>query len=157
MATFGVVAVLLGLLLILVEAHTPTSGVLGGIAVLAIGAGVWMLFLSGGAGQVVAVPIALGVAGIGLGVTAVAGRKVVTSRRAPVRGGPQSLVGSHATVSSWSGPTGQVRADGGLWSARIEFGYPDDPVPAAGESVVVEGVHGLTLTVRRPEPWEVPL
>ncbi|MER7561105.1 NfeD family protein, partial [Nocardioides sp. NPDC126508] len=51
---------------------------------------------------------------------------------------------------------GQVELDGGLWRARMEFGY-DDSVPAVGESVVVEQVRGLTLKVRRREPWELPL
>lgn len=82
--------------------------------------------------------------------------KALTARRAPVRTGTESLVGSDATVRSWTGAQGQVELDGGLWRARMEFGY-DDSVPAVGESVVVEQVRGLTLKVRRREPWELPL
>lgn len=48
MTTIGVVALLLGVLLIVVEAHAPTAGVLGALGALMIGAGVWMLFTSDG-------------------------------------------------------------------------------------------------------------
>lgn len=155
MATIGVVAVVLGLVMILVEAHAPTAGVLSGISALLIGAGIAMLFVAGGFAEVVAVPIAVGVAGVGLVGAVALGRTALRTRRTPVRGGPQGLVGHDATVSTWSGPTGQVRADGGLWMARIEFGNPQTPPPTAGESVVVESVRGLTLGVRRREPWEL--
>lgn len=157
MTTIGVVALLLGVLLIVVEAHAPpTAGVLGALGALMIGAGVWMLFTSDGIGQLIAIPVTAGVAVVGLGVVAVASRKALTARRAPVRTGTESLVGSDATVRSWTGAQGQVELDGGLWRARMEFGY-DDSVPAVGESVVVEQVRGLTLKVRRREPWELPL
>lgn len=155
MATIGVVAVVLGLILILVEAHAPTAGVLSGLSALLIAAGVAMLFIADGVAEVVAVPVAIGMAGIGLVGAAAVGRTALSARRAPVRSGPQGLVGHEATVSNWDGALGQVRADGGLWKARIEFGYPQSPPPAAGESVVVESIHGLTLNVRRREPWEV--
>ncbi|MFC4605394.1 NfeD family protein [Rhodococcus kronopolitis] len=156
MIALAVLALLLGVLLILVEAHAPTAGVLSGVSALLIAAGVWLLFVAGGA-ETVALPVAIGTGAVGLGLTAVAGRKALAARRAPVRGGAQSLVGRGATVTSWSGSQGQVHADGGLWRARIEFGYDTDPAPAAGETVVVSAVRGLTLAVRRPEPWEEPL
>ncbi|MGW0175884.1 NfeD family protein [Rhodococcus sp. NPDC003322] len=154
MATIGVVAVVLGLVMILVEAHAPTAGVLSGLSALLIGGGVALLFLAGGVAQVVAVPVAIGLTGIGLVGAATLGRTMVATRRTPVHSGPQALVGREATVSNWDGATGQVRADGGLWMAKIEFGYPQTPRPEAGESVVVESVHGLTLNVRRRESWE---
>ncbi|TSD50006.1 serine protease [Rhodococcus sp. KBS0724] len=157
MTTLGIAALLLGVLLMVVEAHAPTAGVLGGLGALLIGAGVWLLFTSGDAGQVIAIPVTAGVAVVGLGVTAVASRKVLTARHAPVRTGVQSLIGSDATVRSWDGSRGQVEAAGGLWSARMDFGFSDDTVPKAGDPVVVEQVRGLTLTVRRREPWELPL
>lgn len=83
MTTTGVVALLLGVLLIVVEAHAPTAGVLGVLGALMIGAGVWMLFTSDGIGQLIAIPVTAGVAVVGLGVVAVASRKALTARRAP--------------------------------------------------------------------------
>ncbi|GAA3156307.1 hypothetical protein GCM10020255_037450 [Rhodococcus baikonurensis] len=60
MTTIGVVALLLGVLLIVVEAHAPTAGLLGALGALMIGAGVWMLFTSDGIGQSIAIPVTAG-------------------------------------------------------------------------------------------------
>lgn len=153
MAALGVLSLAVGVLLLLVEAHVPTAGVLGAAGTLAVAAGVWMLFASGDVGRAIAIPVTAGVVLVGVGIAAVGGRKAMRARRTPVRAGWQSLIGSPATVRHWSGSGGQVEVAGGLWRAELEFGY--DQVPAEGESVVVEQVHGLTLTVRRREPWEL--
>ncbi|CAM2814675.1 NfeD family protein [Prescottella defluvii] len=154
MTALGVLALVLGAALIVIEAHVPTFGVLGVAGTVLSAAGVWLLFTSGGLGMEIAVPAAAGVAVAGFGVAVVTGRKVLRARREPVRTGAASMIGSEATVRSWDGDHGQVEADGGLWSARMEFGYTD--TPRAGEPVVVEQVRGLTLSVRRREPWELP-
>lgn len=154
MAALGVLALVVGAALIVIEAHAPTYGALGVAGTLLAGAGVWLLFTEGGLGPEVALPVTLGVAVVGLGAVAVTGRKVWSARREPVRTGVQSLVGAEALVRSWDGEQGQVEMDGELWRARMEFGYTD--TPRAGEPVVVEGVRGLTLRVRRREPWELP-
>ncbi|RDI24054.1 membrane-bound serine protease (ClpP class) [Rhodococcus sp. AG1013] len=153
MAALGVLALVVGVLLIVIEAHVPTFGALGITGTLLSAAGVWLLFTSGGLGMEIAVPAAAGVAVVGVGAVAVTGRKVLSARREPVRTGAESMIGSEATVRSWDGGHGQVEADGGLWRARMEFGYTE--TPRAGESVVVEHVRGLTLSVRRREPWEL--
>ncbi|NKS87371.1 serine protease [Rhodococcus hoagii] len=154
MAALGVLALVVGVLLIVSEAHVPTYGVLGVTGTLLAGTGAWLLFTSGGLGLEIALPVTLGVGVVGLGAVAVTGRKVLSARREPVRTGAQSLVGSEALVRSWDGYQGQVELGGELWRARMEFGYTE--TPGAGESVVVEGVRGLTLSVRRREPWELP-
>lgn len=154
MAALGVLALVVGAALIVIEAHAPTYGALGVAGTLLAGAGVWLLFTEGGLGPEVALPVTLGVAVVGLGAVAVTGRKVWSARREPVRTGVQSLVGAEALVRSWDGEQGQVEMDGELWRARMEFGYTD--TPRAGEPVVVAGVRGLTLSVRRREPWELP-
>lgn len=154
MAALGVLTLVVGVLLIVIEAHVPTYGALGVAGTLLAGTGAWLLFTSGGLGLEVALPVALGVAVVGLGAVAITGRKVLSARREPVRTGAQSLVGSEALVRSWDGEQGQVEMGGELWRARMEFGYNE--IPSAGESVVVEHVRGLTLSVRRREPWESP-
>lgn len=154
MTALGALALVMGVLLIVIEAHVPTFGALGVVGTLLAGTGAWLLFTSGGLGMEVALPVTLGIGVVGLGAAAVAGRKVLSARRTPVQTGVQSLVGSAATVRSWDGTQGQVEADGGIWRARMEFGYTE--IPRVGESVVVEGVRGLTLSVRRREPWELP-
>ncbi|MFC7448908.1 NfeD family protein [Rhodococcus daqingensis] len=154
MTTWALLTLAVGVLLIVVEAHTPTAGILGGLGALLAAAGVWMLFTSDGAGQVIAVPVTVGVLVVALGVTALAGRKVLVARRLPVHSGPESLIGTNAIVRNWTGSQGQVETAGGLWRARMELGYERDQEPSEGESVVVERIRGLTLTVRPLEPWE---
>ena len=44
--------------------------------------------------------------------------------------------------------------DGALWRARA-WAVEDEPPLHTGEAIVVEGVDGLTLTVRRAEEWEL--
>ncbi|WP_072688269.1 NfeD family protein [Rhodococcus marinonascens] len=154
MIELGVLALVLGVLLIVIEAHVPTAGVLAGIGALFVGVGVWLLMTSSDTAQMVAIPAAAGVAVVGVGLAAVSGRKALTARHAPVRTGLQSLIGSDATVRNWAGRQGQVEAAGSLWKAQTQFG--DDATPTAGDAVVVEQIRGLTLTVRRREPWEVP-
>ena len=155
MTALGALALIVGVLLIVIEAHVPTMGALGVLGTVLAGGGVWLLFTSGEVGQEIAIPATVGVGVVGIGVIAVTGRRILAARRTPVQTGVRSLIGSPATVRNWDGEQGQVEAEGGLWSARMEFGY--DGVPEPGESVVVEQIHGLTLTVRRREPWELPL
>ncbi|EKT83966.1 NfeD family protein [Rhodococcus opacus] len=155
MTALGVLALVLGVLLIVVEAHAPTAGVLGGLGALFVGAGVWLLFTSSDTAQMIAIPAAAGVAVVGVGLAVVGGRKALAAGHAPVRTGMQSLIGSDATVRNWKGRQGQVEAAGSLWRAQTLFG--DDETPTAGDSVIVEQIRGLTLTVRRREPWELEL
>ena len=53
----------------------------------------------------------------------------------------------------WENGDGQVFVDGALWRARPSWPDSDEPL-TAGRRVVVEGVSGLTLAVRRAEEWE---
>ena len=64
-------------------------------------------------------------------------------RRYRLRSGPETIVGSKATVVEDCAPVGQVRMLGELWRARCE-----EPV-AAGEEVRITAVDGLTLDVER--------
>jgi membrane-bound ClpP family serine protease len=149
MTAVGVVLILAGLVLFVAEAHAPTGGSIAALGVFGIAAGVWALVRAGGVGQIVAVPIAVGTGVLVGGVALLAARTVLLARHTPPR---QQLIGSSGTVRSWDGSQGQVLADGALWSACVGFG--DDAALAVGDRVVVEAMHGLTLTVRRREPWE---
>jgi membrane-bound serine protease (ClpP class) len=65
-------------------------------------------------------------------------------RRYRLRTGPETLVGTMATVVEEIAPLGQVRMQGELWRARSE-----DPI-AEGEEVRITAVDGLTLDVEGP-------
>jgi membrane protein implicated in regulation of membrane protease activity len=63
----------------------------------------------------------------------------------PSRSPADALVGREATVSTALTPEGWVRIGPELWRARLPR---EAPPAAAGETVVVAAVEGLTLLVR---------
>jgi len=150
----GAVLVLAGLAVLVIEAHVSTAGVLGVAGVLAAAAGVGLIIAGFGAALVVAVPVAVVAACAGMVAIAVVAQKVIAARNQLVRVGPSALIGVTATVRTWSESEGQVAADGTLWRARVSWGW-EDPPPVPGETVVVNELDGLTVSVRRPHPWEV--
>jgi membrane-bound ClpP family serine protease len=155
MTALGVSLVFVGALLILLEAHVPTLGVLGGPGVLALGAGAVLAVLGLGGGVVLGVVAALLLAGAAGGVLAVSIGKGVAVRRRRVRAGPESLIGHVGVVRSWDAVSGCVQVDGALWRARrsvLDDSDREDLHP--GDAVVVDHLEGLTVGVRRAEEWE---
>jgi membrane-bound serine protease (ClpP class) len=145
---------LIGGSLLVAEAHVPSFGLLGvaGVALLATG-GV-LAVRSTGAGLQAALALVVPVALVMTGLIAIAARKaLVVARRRP-RGGADGLIGRVGVVRRDVGPVGDVFVAGELWRARRSW-VDEDAVLEQGEHVVVERVHGLTLSVRRAEEWEV--
>ena len=70
------------------------------------------------------------------------------NRRRRVSVGAETLIGRRALVAVSCRPDGQVLVDGERWQARCAEGA------RAGETVVVERIDGLTLTVSRAAPDE---
>lgn len=93
--------------------------------------------------------------------TAVVAATIATAHRlrsaARRRGqcGTEGLIGRPGVVRRPLDPVGTVVVDGELWNARRSPVVEDELAPHAGESVMVEHVQGLTLTVRRAERWEI--
>jgi membrane-bound serine protease (ClpP class) len=156
MTALGVSLLLVGAIMILVEAHVPTLGALGGPGVVALGAGAVLAVLGLGGGVILGVVAALLLAGAAGGVLAVTVGKGVAVRRQRVRAGPESLMGHLGTVRSWTDSTGCVMVDGALWQARRSVLDDEDGAElAAGDAVVVDHLDGLTVSVRRAEEWEL--
>jgi membrane-bound ClpP family serine protease len=158
MTALGVSLLFVGAVLILLEAHVPTLGVLGGPGVVALGAGAVLAVLGLGGGVVLGVLAALLLAGAAGGVLAVSVGKGAAVRRRRVRTGPESLIGCVGVVRSWNGALGSVMVDGALWRARRSAidDYSDEPEELhAGDPVVVDHLDGLTVRVRRAEEWEL--
>jgi len=156
MTALGVSLLCVGALLILLEAHVPTLGVLGGPGVIALGAGAVLAVLGLGGGVVLGVVAALMLAGAAGGVLAVTIGKGVAVRRRAVRAGPESLIGHVGVVRSWNPENRCVQVDGSLWRARrsvLDESDRDDLHP--GDAVVVDHLEGLTVGVRRAEEWEL--
>lgn len=154
MVALGVVVVLAGLAVLLVEAHASTAGILGLAGVLAAAAGIGLMMAGVGAPLLVAVPIAAALALAGVVAAMRMARHVWVAHRRAVRTGPGALIGATATVRTWDGDEGQVAAAGTLWRARMTYGWEDAP-PAPGQTVIVDELDGLTVSVHQPDEREV--
>ena len=137
----GLALLLLGVVLLLVDLHAPTHGVLtvGGLISLAFGLA--LLFQNQPAGFRVNLWL---VVGIGTAIAcfwAFATGKALAARRLPVETGVGTMIGHKAEVR---GP-GLVFVDGALWQAHAA----DDSDLVPGEQVEVAAIDGLRLTVRR--------
>ena len=137
------------------EAHVPSHGALGTGAVAALTAGVVLLLAGSGAANAAVVAGGVTVALAGVALSWLLLRTSLATSRMRVRSGTRSLTGRVATVRCVPAPVGQVQLDGTLWRARMsELAGDGEPV-AEGSAVVIESIHGLTLTVRPAEEWEV--
>ena len=130
--TLGLILLILGALVAVVEAHYPTHGIAGGVgvAVMAIGA---VLAISGlGAG------VLLGLLG-GLTLAGVGGAGVY---RHHVPAAVDAMIQRGEFLTSWNACRSPSIDDELLELAR-------------GDRVVVERLTGLTLSVRPAEEWEL--
>jgi membrane-bound serine protease (ClpP class) len=141
----GIALLVVGIGLIIAEAHLPTSGVLGGVGVLGIALGGLILFDTDSDEFGVSPPVVIAVAVVLGGFLALAVHKVVAARRNPVHTGWEELVGEEGDVRVALSPVGQVFVDGALWRAEAEPGVGR---VAPGVRVRVESVDGLTVRVR---------
>jgi membrane-bound ClpP family serine protease len=154
MTALGFAMLLLGAALVVAEAHMP-GGVLGMAGGVGLIAGGIIVIAALGGSAALAVPVGVGL-GAGAGAWAlVATRKAASSRRLRVQAGAEALCGRVGVVRRWNDSAGQVFVDGALWRARNEWSEDDGETLSEGDSVVVERVSGLTLSVRRAEEWEL--
>jgi membrane-bound serine protease (ClpP class) len=137
----GVALVLLGIVLLIVDLHSPTHGVLTTGGLIALLFGLALLFQNQPAAYRVNLWLVIGVGGAIAIFWAFATGKALAARRLPVATGVQKMIGQEAEAR---GP-GLVFVDGALWQARTSD--HSDLVP--GEKVEVEAIDGLELTVRR--------
>jgi membrane-bound serine protease (ClpP class) len=150
----GLALVIFGAALAAVEAHVVSHGVLGSAAVAALAAGLALTVAGAGGGVAAAVLVGLAVGAVGAFYGAMVLRRVIEVRHTPVRGGSAGLLGRRGELRSAPAPVGRVFVDGALWRARA-WSPEEAGELHEGDPVVVEGVDGLTLTVRRAEEWEV--
>ena len=135
----GLALIVLGIVLLVIDAHVVSHGALTVSGLVALGVGMVLLFHNAPAPYHTSVPLVLSVT-LMLGLFwAIALGKAVQVRRSPVTVGPQRVVGAEGVVRA----PDQVFVEGELWRARRKGG--GDLVP--GEHVQVEAVEGLELTV----------
>ena len=145
--TIGLLLMLFGVALLLLELKVPSFGVLGvgGTISLVVGS----IMMTGSVPGVpvalsVIVPVALSLAGILLFL----GRLALAARRVPVTTGAEGLVGTEGrTLTSIAPDTpGQVSIHGEIWRALSR-----QPLPS-GARIRVASVTGLTVLVEPIEP-----
>ena len=150
MTALGIALLIVGVALLVAEAHLPTAGVLGLLGAVSLGAGGWVALTAAGAAAGLAVAVAVAVTLVAGGFLVFAGAKVVRAQRTRIRSGRESLVGHIGTARDES----RVFVDGALWRARLT--WPGEQTELhRGDVVVVEQVKGLTLCVRKADRWEI--
>jgi membrane-bound serine protease (ClpP class) len=135
----GLLLVLLGVVLLVVDAHVTSHGALTLSGLVAMALGLVTLFHDAPAPYSVNVPVIVTVTVLLGGFWAIAVGKSLTARRAPVTVGPEQIVGMEGVVR----PGGQVLVHGELWRAEA-----DEPL-REGDRVSVDALNGLTLEVHR--------
>jgi membrane-bound serine protease (ClpP class) len=138
----GIGLVVLGTSLMVAEIFAPTLGVLGVGGAVSFVLGAILLIDTDTPAFGVSIPLMAGVAAASLGMTFLIGRLALRSRRAPVVSGAEALLGQRVKVLSWNGGQGYVAASGERWRATGPAGL------AAGDTVVIAAVRGVTLQVR---------
>ncbi|WP_205964880.1 NfeD family protein [Pseudooceanicola lipolyticus] len=137
----GLALIGLGIAFMVVEALTPTFGVLGIGGLVAFVFGSSMLIDTDAPQFQISVWLIGTMAALsGAVLVLLLGFTFRAYRRAPVSGHAR-MVGAPARVIEWSGGKGYVWTEGERWQAR------GDAVLTPGQTVTVRAVHGLTLVV----------
>jgi membrane-bound ClpP family serine protease len=155
MIGLGIALLVISAVLVVVEAHVPTHGVLGAAAIGAFVAGSVTLIAAAGGGLVLGLAIGLLLGAAGVTGLVLAVRSMVSARHGRARTGTEAVAGQIGVVRTAHDGEAGVFVDGALWRARpFELDDGDDGL-RAGDRVVVEGVRGLTLQVRKAHEWEL--
>ena len=140
--TAGLLLIVLGIALLILELKVPSFGVLGvgGTISLLIGSVMLTNEIPGvRVGLDTLVPVALGMAGVVLFL----GRLALKAQRSPPVTGAEGLIGEHGHALTAVRPDqpGQIRVHGEIWQARSSASI------AAGETVRITALDGLTATI----------
>jgi membrane-bound serine protease (ClpP class) len=144
----GLALVLLGMVLLVVDAHVTSHGALTLSGLISLVFGLILLFHNAPAPYHTSLPLVTSIAVVLAGFWAFALGKAVKARRQPKLVGPEDIIGSVGEVRSG----GLVAVRGELWQAKTAGGEALVP----GQHVEVEGIEqGLVLDVKpvaEPEP-----
>lgn len=140
----GLTLLLLGIFLLIVDAHVTTHGALTVAGLISAAVGAILLFRGQPSPYHVSLPLVISITLVIGALWAFGLTKAVQARRQPVSVGPKDIVGQIGEVRSG----GLVAVRGELWKVQAREGRELQP----GQQVEVEGVEGLSLDVRPLEP-----
>ncbi len=137
----GAGLVLLGVGLMVAEAHIGSFGVIGVGGIIAFLIGAIMMFPSGAPGFDLSLPVVAATTVMTAGLFLLVLSMLLRSRRRPIVAGQEALLGAEGEAVAWQGEEGRVRVKGEIWRARAV--RPLQP----GTRVKVIGRDGLVLVV----------
>jgi membrane-bound serine protease (ClpP class) len=138
----GAALVLVGIGLMIAEAHIGAFGTIGVGGIVAFVIGALMMFPSQVPGFELSRAVVIGAAIGSAALFLLALAALLRSRKRPVVTGGEALIGASGETVWWQGHEGRVRDEGEIWRARA-----DAPL-AEGSRVNVIGRDGLVLHVR---------
>jgi len=140
----GVLLILFGLALLIVEIKVASHGILtvGGVVSMLLGS--LMLYDAPESGLRISWLVIIPTVGATAGLVIFAVSAGLRALYRPSTTGAAGMVGQTGVARTPLDPEGQVQVDGELWRAVAQ----DGPVPA-GEKVQILGLDGLTLRVSR--------
>jgi membrane-bound serine protease (ClpP class) len=137
----GAALVLLGIGLMVAEAHIGSFGVIGIGGIVAFVIGAIMMFPSGTPGFALSLSVVAAATVITAALFLLVLTMLLRSRRRPVVTGKEGLLGAEGETVAWDGAEGRVRVHGEIWRARAQ-----QPLQA-GERIRVVEREGLVLVV----------
>src|SRR5215472_5902754 len=102
MTALGVALMVIGATVVVIEAHMPSMGALGGPGVVALGVGSVLAISGLGGGIALGLVAALIVVAASASVVAISLRKGLAVRQRRIRSGPEGLIGHVGVVHSWA-------------------------------------------------------
>jgi membrane-bound serine protease (ClpP class) len=137
----GAALVLLGIGLMVAEAHIGSFGVIGIGGIIAFVIGAIMMFPSGAPGFALSLSVVVAATVITAALFLLVLTMLLRSRRRPVVTGKEGLLGAEGETVAWDGAQGRVRVHGEIWRARAQR-----PLQT-GERIKVVELEGLVLVV----------
>ena len=142
----GVLLIILAFGLFVAEAFVPSHGILGTGGVVSFVSGSLLLFSGGPPGLGINIALIVTTALFFTALMVLLVIAVVRGQKRAVITGSEELIGKKAAVRSDLQPEGTVFVEGELWKAVAA----DDTIKA-GERVIITGIDGLMLQVKRSD------
>lgn len=141
----GIALIVFGLVLMAVEAHLPSFGVIGAVGLVMFATGSFVLYDPSTATILGFDPgIFVGIAIFGALTIAITAYLAARVYRKKIETGAEGLIGSTAEVVEWSDKKGRVRVQGEIWGAESEAALD----LKENDKVTVTKLENLTLTIR---------
>jgi membrane-bound serine protease (ClpP class) len=144
----GAALVLLGIALMVVEAHIGSFGLIGVAGVAAFVIGAIFMFPSGAPGFTLSLPLVAAAAAVSIVFFLLILALLLRTRRRGVVTGAEALLGAEGEAVFWQGTEGRVRVLSEIWRARSAGQL------APGARVRVIARDGLTVVVEPTSPPE---